>query len=367
MSACGAASQTAARQPVWRDRRVRSVLASGAAIVGRPRGGRGRRRGPRDGRGLADASPAYLLAVVAVAVVRGTVPAIVTAIGAFLVYDFFFIEPLYTFTVRDPAEWLNLLLCWSSGSSSGDSPAGSATGPSRPSRGEREATRPVRHQLHPRLRTGRAGMPFGRIATILRDETPRAVSGSSVGETVAADTAGPSAPTPSRADRARRPAPAPRRRTGRVGPGPRAGARAGAGGQAIGGRPRTGSRSPAGQQTLGSIWATPADGTWATPIRARRGCSRPRPTSSAGSLERERLARDATTAEVSRRSDALKSALLDSVSHDLRTPLASIRAAAGTLMDPDIDWPPRRSDGRSRPRSIARPSGSIGSSRTCST
>jgi two-component system sensor histidine kinase KdpD len=28
------------------------------------------------------------------------------------------------------------------------------------------------------------------------------------------------------------------------------------------------------------------------------------------------------------------------VSHDLRTPLASIRAAAGTLMDPAIDWPP---------------------------
>jgi len=30
--------------------------------------------------------------------------------------------------------------------------------------------------------------------------------------------------------------------------------------------------------------------------------------------------------------------LLDSVSHDLRTPLASIRAAAGSLMDPSIHW-----------------------------
>ena len=48
------------------------------------------------------------------------------------------------------------------------------------------------------------------------------------------------------------------------------------------------------------------------------------------------------TAEVSRRSEALKSALLDSVSHDLRTPLASIRAAAGTLMDPEVDWPAER-------------------------
>ena len=60
--------------------------------------------------GLVDASPAFLLAVVAVAVVRGTGPAIVTAVGAFLVYDFFFVEPYHTFTVHDPAEWLNLLL-----------------------------------------------------------------------------------------------------------------------------------------------------------------------------------------------------------------------------------------------------------------
>jgi two-component system sensor histidine kinase KdpD len=44
--------------------------------------------------------------------------------------------------------------------------------------------------------------------------------------------------------------------------------------------------------------------------------------------------------EVARRSDALKSALLDSVSHDLRTPLASIRAAAGSLMDPAVRWTP---------------------------
>jgi two-component system, OmpR family, sensor histidine kinase KdpD len=43
---------------------------------------------------------------------------------------------------------------------------------------------------------------------------------------------------------------------------------------------------------------------------------------------------------VARRSDALKSALLDSVSHDMRTPLASIRATAGNLADPAVDWAP---------------------------
>ena len=60
--------------------------------------------------GFDDGSPVFLLAVVAVAVLRGTGPAIATAIGAFLVYDFLFIEPHYTLTVRDPAEWLNLIL-----------------------------------------------------------------------------------------------------------------------------------------------------------------------------------------------------------------------------------------------------------------
>jgi two-component system sensor histidine kinase KdpD len=61
---------------------------------------------------------------------------------------------------------------------------------------------------------------------------------------------------------------------------------------------------------------------------------------------------DATTAEIARRSDALKSALLDSVSHDLRTPLAAIRAAAGTLMDPTVDLPP--DEGRELGRVIDR-------------
>jgi len=56
-------------------------------------------------------------------------------------------------------------------------------------------------------------------------------------------------------------------------------------------------------------------------------------------LERDRLAEEATTAEIARRSDELKSALLDSVSHELRTPLAAIRAVAGTLADPDVEWP----------------------------
>jgi len=53
-------------------------------------------------------------------------------------------------------------------------------------------------------------------------------------------------------------------------------------------------------------------------------------------IRHDQLRREATEAEIARQGDALKSALLDAVSHDLRTPLASIRAAAGSLSDPDM-------------------------------
>jgi len=43
----------------------------------------------------------YLLAVIAVAAVGGFVPAIVTAVAAFLCANFFFTEPLHTFTIAD--------------------------------------------------------------------------------------------------------------------------------------------------------------------------------------------------------------------------------------------------------------------------
>jgi K+-sensing histidine kinase KdpD len=54
--------------------------------------------------------------------------------------------------------------------------------------------------------------------------------------------------------------------------------------------------------------------------------------------ERERLREQATEAEVLRRADELKTALLGAVSHDLRTPLSSIIASAGSLRQPDVEW-----------------------------
>ena len=72
-------------------------------------------------------------------------------------------------------------------------------------------------------------------------------------------------------------------------------------------------------------------------------------------LAQDRLADEARAAEVARQSDALKSALLQSVSHDLRTPLATIRAAAGTLRpDSDLDEAGRAASADAIEREVAR-------------
>jgi two-component system sensor histidine kinase KdpD len=56
------------------------------------------------------------------------------------------------------------------------------------------------------------------------------------------------------------------------------------------------------------------------------------------SVERGRLQRETVQAEVLKRTDALRAALLSSVSHDLRSPLAAIKAAAGSLLQQDVAW-----------------------------
>ena len=55
-------------------------------------------------------------------------------------------------------------------------------------------------------------------------------------------------------------------------------------------------------------------------------------------LEREALRNEAYQAEVLRRTDELRTALVNTVSHDLRTPLAAIKASAESLLQRDVAW-----------------------------
>src|SRR5438067_6077259 len=58
----------------------------------------------------------------------------------------------------------------------------------------------------------------------------------------------------------------------------------------------------------------------------------------AAALDRERLRTQAAQAEALAEGNRMRNALLAAVSHDLRTPLASIKASVSTLRQQDVAW-----------------------------
>jgi two-component system sensor histidine kinase KdpD len=60
-------------------------------------------------------------------------------------------------------------------------------------------------------------------------------------------------------------------------------------------------------------------------------------------IERASFLDERTAADVARRGEELKSALLSSLGHDLRTPLTAIRVAAATCRRPRLPTPPAAS------------------------
>lgn len=276
-----------------------------------------------------NASAVYLAAVVATAFVAGTLGAIVAAVASFLLYDFLFVLPLYTFTVADPGEWLNLVLLLFIGIVVGQLVAlqRSRTEIARAREREARALFQVSRELATRDSTP-AELPT--IAAILRRETAMERIWIGLGpddgrERVAADTGPdpkPAAPglyqvlqrtpddAPARWSRVHQPGQA------RRGSKP--------------GREAYRVRIDAGARQFGSIWAL-RDRARGEPDRTETRLLSAAADQIGQALAHDRLAAESQAAEIARQSDALKSALLQSVSHDLRTPLATIRAAAGTL------------------------------------
>ena len=82
-------------------------------------------------------------------------------------------------------------------------------------------------------------------------------------------------------------------------------------------------------------------------------------------IDRERLTREALEAEALRRSDAMKTALLRAVSHDLRSPLMAILTAASALARDDSRARSGRPPRAARRPSRSRPPGSTVWSPTC--
>ena len=277
--------------------------------------------------GVSNASTVYLVAVVACGVASGTWAAVAVAIGAFLVYDFFFTDPLYTFTISDPGVLLSVVLLLFVGIVVGQLAAMQRARAEVALAREREARAAfgVSRVLATRESTPQA---LAQIADALRIETgmDRVWVGfgpKPANERVAADTTGDGPPAPGRVRvLQRRPGDEPAawtllRQPGRSGRG-----RAGRDVYRV--------RIEASGEALGSIWAE-RDRSLELPDPAQTRLLAAAADQIGQAMARDRVADEVQAAEVARQGDALKTSLLQSVSHDFRTPLAVIRAAAGSL------------------------------------
>ena len=104
-----------------------------------------------------------------------------------------------------------------------------------------------------------------------------------------------------------------------------------------------------GQKIIGVLRLVIEDDPRLFPQEEKLGMERERPNSqtaffwtfldqATSVIERARLRQESLQIEVLRRTDELRAALLSSVSHDLRTPLSSIKAAASSLLQEDVQW-----------------------------
>ncbi len=281
---------------------------------------------------VANVSMLYLIGVLATAIAAGSVPAIATSLAAFLAYNWFFVEPVHTFSVADTSEWVALLLFLLTGTITGQLAGGQRGKAIEAGRREREATllyavahlltgadvmaglRAVADELRDALRLRAvvieiAGDGDRRITSGDADAVGRSIG--SVRSWMASTTS----PTQDRGHRWIRVVPP----TGGVAHDDRVHAvplRAGdrrAGALAI---------------VRGDDAVESANDRLLTAVAAQI----------TNALERARLRERATEAEVLQRADTLKTRLLNAVSHDLRTPLASIVASAGSLRQRDVEW-----------------------------
>ena len=298
--------------------------------------------------GVGDASPIYLLAVVLAAALFGTPAAVATSVLSVLVYDFLFTEPRLTLAVASPQEWLSLLLFLVVAVVIGRLAAllRERAEESRRRASEARSLFAISHSIATGPSISEAA---GEIVSLLRAEAGLGrvwvVVGGAGEARILADSGAAGATGP-----ARPPFEAPiswvlRRRPGDL-PAewiqvhePRR----------LQARP-TESSGPldayrvlvqADGHPYGTIWGSRDRSTG----RPDRGATRLLALAADQlglAMRRDQLRRAATDAEIARQSNALKTALLDSVSHDLRTPLSGIRAIAGSLMDQELELSDQR-------------------------
>jgi two-component system sensor histidine kinase KdpD len=289
-----------------------------------------------DQAGVADASTIFLLAVALVAYVCGSWAAVGSALGAFLIYNFVFVEPRFTFQVADPQQILTLVILLVVGTGIARLTGLQRDHAQRSERREREArslfaiseviagARRVTDAFPALVNDLATASGMDRVWIGMGPTRPL--------ERIVADSH-PVGPLPTSGPHwvLRRSPDSPPAWVRLSPPAPTAAARHDA-------------HAPFRVELMeegavvGSLWGArdPARGQ---PTEEETRLLATAADQVGQAVVRDRLSGQATELEVARRSEELKAALLDSVSHDLRTPLATIRAAAGTLADPALDLP----------------------------
>jgi two-component system sensor histidine kinase KdpD len=278
--------------------------------------------------GVSNASAVYLVAVVVTAVVAGTLGAVLTSVASFLLYDYLFVVPTHTLTVDDPEEWLSLVLLLFVGIVVGQLAAMQRARARVAQEREHEARAlsVVSRSLVTRDST-QGGL--ATVAEVLRPESAMirvwiALGADDASERIVADTSSGESPAlPAVVSFLQRSPGDEAFRWVRVHqPTVRT--------QRHGGMSVFRIRIDASGSSLGSLYSV-RDQAAGEPSATETRLLASAADQIGQAVAHDRLEADAQAAEIARQSDALKSALLQSVSHDLRTPLATIRAAAGTL------------------------------------
>ena len=266
----------------------------------------------------------YLLVIVLVASAAGPGPAVLAAVLAFFTWNFFFLPSYHTLAVRDPKDWLSLVAFLVVGVL-----VGALAGRMR----DREARARAREQETAALNrlsaavvsqtsTGEmAESCLGEIVDVLGARSAALFleqEGRLVDYRVAPAGA---AVEPSIKERAAGAYHASAEPGGRL--------EAGDGGLYVP------VRSPSGVSAVLTVQArrdespySDGDARLVTSLGNMVGAF----------LERERLQRAATAAAAEREADRLKSSLLSSVSHELKTPLAALTATVSNLLESDVHW-----------------------------
>ena len=280
---------------------------------------------------LANATMLHLVVVLLAAVALGRGPAVAAAIAAFLSSNFFLVEPRFSLTVANPEEWVTLVLLLLAAIVTGQVAAGQ----------ERRAEEAEEHAREARLLyeaaqlmgepnvghaleavAERVRVELGMIATRIdvTDEGGRLLASAAAGRSEALAEADPGSASEVLNEQGHW-----------VRVSPPHGVRQARSQHRILRVPVRGPQGSAGEIVLA---ANRDSRLGAFAVRLLEALS----VQLWNAVDRARLRDEANEAEVLRRTDQLKSALLDAVSHDLRTPLASILASSGSLRQGDVEW-----------------------------